>query len=147
MCRSESELKTGRNVDVSRWDFSLSNFKRVRTAVPHALTLVSHLVMPVFLNIFPWRNPKTIFHIPRTSHLWQCLQAPCSRKKKRIDVNPLWPLAAQKLLFYVEGYLDFTRYSNLFLYLFIPRFLVEHLTTICINLVGKHWVFDMGFVP
>ena len=34
-----------------------------------------------------------------------------------------------------------------FIYLFIPRFLPEHLTTVCINLVEKHWVFDMGFVP
>jgi hypothetical protein len=90
---------------------------------------------------------KKFFVFPELSTFDNVYRPPAPKKKKQFDVSLLWPLAGQKLLFYVEGYLDFTPYSNLFIYLFIPRFLVEHLTTLCINLVGKHWVFDMGFAP
>ena len=35
---------------------------------------------------------------------------------------------------------DIWTFRAIQIYLFIPQFLVEHLITLCINLVGKHWI-------
>jgi hypothetical protein len=75
--------------------------------------------MPVFPKIFPWRKPlKQFFIFPGLATYDNVYRLPAPEKNKQFDVSPLWPLAGQKFLFYVEGYLDFTRYSNLFIYLF-----------------------------
>ena len=64
--------------------------------------------------------------------------------QQRKSITPLWPLAGQKFSLYVEGYLDFSRYSNLFIYSTISRGTLN-------NLMHKPgWEtldFDMGIVP
>jgi hypothetical protein len=78
--------------------------------------------MPVFPKIFQWRKPlKQFFIFPGLATYDNVYRPPAPEKNKHFDVSLLWPLAGQKMLFYVEGYLDLTRHSNLFIYSTISR--------------------------
>jgi hypothetical protein len=59
---------------------------------------------------------KQIFVFPGIPNYDNVYRPPAPEKKKQLDVTPLWPLAGQKFSLYVEGYLDFLGYSNLFIY-------------------------------
>jgi hypothetical protein len=66
------------------------------------------------------------------------------QKKKQLNVTPLWPLVGQKFSLYVEGYLEFSGYSNLFIYSTISLGTPNNL----MHKPGwKTLGFDMGFVP